>query len=214
MNKSTALKIIYSCVKEYEKNLRDKTFLFVWEGHGKRGYQEVAFYDSNFMHLTGVKLQGKNIDGPKHFYENCLKNEVSLNDFTLCPRGTSELKLRVLPTLINIQHNAKMFCTYTGSRFNLQTDKLIGGTRGFLGFVKDAYHKEGFYVPNTAMNADIRSEGDPIYKIVSIFSKHLMEDKYSVNRYTSKDYTIEKVLLSNVEVAKLCIHHNDIKFEI
>jgi len=214
MNKSTALKIIYSCAKDYEKNLKDKTYLFAWEGQGQKGYQEVAFYDSNFLHLTGVKIKGNNIDGAKHFYVNCLNNAVSLEDFDLCPMGNTELKLRILPVLMNIQRTAKMFCNYKGNRFNLQTDRLIGGTRGFMGFVRDRYHKPEYFVPNTAMNSDIRLEGNPVYRITSIFSKHLTDDKYGTNRYVAKDSTIEKFFSSNMEVSRLCLPFKDIIFEL
>lgn len=212
MNKQLAISIIYTCAKEYDGNLKDKAFLFVWEGKGIRGYQETAFYDSNFMHLTGVKLQGNSISGPKHFYTNCLNNAVSLNDFCFSENGTTELKLRVLPSLMKLHKTAKMFCYYTGGRFKLKTDTLIGGVSGCLGFVKDTYHKQGYFVPNTALHTDIRVEGYPIYRIIAIFSKHVADEKYKSYTTLAKGFELANIL-ADQEISNLCLPYNELTYE-
>lgn len=87
----------------YHLNLEDQKILFLYgvpsevrkqlntEGNrlvAIKSY-EVAFHRYNFMHLTGIKANNTGVDSAIHFYEKCLVNRLTENDFDFAKDGSA-----------------------------------------------------------------------------------------------------------------------------
>lgn len=190
MNKKTAIGIVVSCAKTYSYNLENKNFLFIYELKDHTlSFVETSFLPRNFLHLTGLKIKNDSLSSTA-FYDACLSGKLSETDFDFAPNGVTEQKLQVLPNLMNIQKNAKMLGIYDKTRFHLKTNTLVGNTNSCLGFVKDG----GYFVPNTALNADIRDISlRPTYKIIAILSKPSDDKRYGCIRYMAKGYIKDRI---------------------
>lgn len=93
MDKSEALKILFQCADQYQKNLENKNLLLICANSSMNKViaVETQFEPNNFMHLTGVKFQeGKRL-APDTFYTRCLARRLSLDDFELALDGTTEI---------------------------------------------------------------------------------------------------------------------------
>ena len=55
---------------------------------------EVAFHRYNFLHLTGVKANNTRVDSAIHFYEKCLANRLTENDFDFGINGKGFFQVR------------------------------------------------------------------------------------------------------------------------
>lgn len=183
MKKEEALRIILDCSHVYNINLENQNYLFVCKHCNNFDSFECVFYPRNFLHLTGAKLN--NSLSSVDFYTKCLHHQLSQEDFELACDGTTELKLFVLPQLVQIHKTAKMIGDFTVGKISLQTDKLVGNVRASLGFVKE----NNYYIPNTALKLDIRDITiSPQKRIIAIFSKNITDSKYTKVRYLSKEY--------------------------
>lgn len=136
MTKKDALNIVFSCAISYKENLAGRSFLFVTADKHKvvRGL-EVTFDSSNFLHMTGFKLSNKEI-GANNFLSMCCDKRLSEMDFEFAADGTTEMKLRVLPDLVQKHLSAKMVGDYDITHPKLYTDKLAGSISACVGFVK------------------------------------------------------------------------------
>lgn len=101
MKKEAAIKIITSCAKIYKENLENKNLLFIFGDLQTPEYFEALFLPRNFLHLTGVKLIESRIFSSKDFYNRCLNGKLSPNDFSMAQDGTTEMKLYVLPKIMD-----------------------------------------------------------------------------------------------------------------
>lgn len=112
MTKKDALNIVFSCAISYKENLAGRSLLFVTADKHKvvRGL-EVTFDSSNFLHMTGFKLSNKEI-GANNFLSMCCDKRLSETDFEFAADGTTEMKLRVLPDLVQKHLSAKMVGDY------------------------------------------------------------------------------------------------------
>ena len=111
IRKEAALKIIFKAAESYEKNLRNKNLLFLYEDrHHNIDSYEVVFEASNFLHLTGVVVDKTHIPA-RVFYQRCLAKRLSISDFEIMTDGTTELKLDVLPQLMTENLSARMIGT-------------------------------------------------------------------------------------------------------
>jgi hypothetical protein len=214
VNKKTAIEVVHRCATRFEANLNHHNFMFVYEVNGKLYKIQTVFLGRNFLHLTGLKLpKTSSIKSSVQFYNNCLQSRLSESDFEFATDGTAQQKLQVLDRLMDIQRNAKMVCFYDGKfRFNLSTDTLIGSTSACLGFVNNGMTASGqqFYVPNTALNIDIRDISvRPYNKIITILSKSDNEKLYTHNRYMAKGCSINKLIESPV-ILSLCKPLNEL----
>ena len=62
MTKKEALQIVFSCAASYKENLAGRSLLFVTtDKHKTVRCLEVSFDGSNFLHMTGFKLNKKEI---------------------------------------------------------------------------------------------------------------------------------------------------------
>lgn len=187
--KREALQIIIRCAKLYEEKLRDKTLLVVIGNEKSFTYEEIYFPKSNFLHLTGAKVNMK----ANEFYKKSVKGKLGLNDFEFNDDGTTRLKLNVLPELLTMKVN--MFATYSGTRPKLYTEKLLGNVRGCLGFVRSKEYGN-FYVPNTTLETDMRNESKDYKRVLFILRRNKKDSVYSELIYSAQK--VNKEILKDI----------------
>ena len=192
MDKKEILKTILNAAALYHRNLESKNYIILFNSSNARGeliisHIETMFLASNFLHLTGVKTALS----PTDFYRNSLEHRLSVKHFDIQDEIVCERKMSVLPYVMNMAENCKMLGDFQNQQgIFLHTDKLVGGIRGALGFVV-SNNAPGYYVPNTALNEDIRNLSAKTYRILAMFSKKRLENKYTEPAVIVKnaDYT-------------------------
>lgn len=187
MRKLDAIRIIYQAAKIYDEQLCNKKLLVIYNAPNAPYYIETIAYPSNFLHLTGVKLNG-NISAEK-FYSNACERKLKESDFDF-KDNTTEQKLNVLIQTLRISTNAKMIGDFINGHLKLQTDKLAGNVNSCLGFIKS----NNYYVPNTVLEVDIRQETSDRQKVLAILSKKVAEDKYNKIEMVGKKIDIKRLL--------------------
>jgi hypothetical protein len=193
MKKEEALKILLQSAECYEKNLRGKNLLFIFENKDKDSeWYEAVFEGSNFLHLTGVVVD-KSIISARMFYEQCLAKRLSTADFELSLDGTTELKLDVLPQLVSKNLSARMIGEFSSNRVKLYTERLAGNVYGCMGFVKDVYGRKN--VPNTVLKQDIRDVTARANRILLTYRKEKEAAQYTEIVYSTKKYDWNKLQL-------------------
>ncbi len=203
--KENALNIILKAAKEYEKNLNGNNLLFlISDKHKNIYYFEVEFNSGNFMHLTGTRLTEKYIKTLKYsksesnteisfanvFYDKCINQRMSIDDFEFSEDGTTPLKLEVLPMLMKANLSANIFGDFSSRTFKLYTEKVAGNIRGCIGFVKDKNNKN---VPNTVLKADIRDCVNGSNRILATYRKKKEEKQYNEIIYVAKNIDLNKM---------------------
>lgn len=187
--KITDLKLLMETAKLYSENLVNKNLLVIYQDRKtkKFKYLEFVFYKSNFLHLTGVNFSGSTDYNMNSilFFDKCLNNELSLNDFTYRADGTTRLKLGILRDVVTIHKKAVMIGVYNHSKPSLFTEKIYGNNRVCLGSVMK---ENGYYVPNTALKEDIRNLVSEWQPIKAIYTKDIEETKYTSLTKSSKDF--------------------------
>lgn len=195
MNKTEAVKIISKCAKLYKNNLDGNQVVFVYHDENNHSkYTEVKFRSYNFLHFTGVTL--RNGLNANDFYRFALNNRLSERDFSFKNNHTTELKLKVLETIMSIDTKARMIGNYMGPHMDLYTEKVTGTTTACLGLIE----KENFYIPNSVLSEDIRSiVPKPPGKIFVIFKKNINSTLYNQLTFKSPHLKItEKCLPINL----------------
>ena len=184
----------------YKNNLAHKNLMFITLRDNAAAYFEVIFLPANFLHLTGVQTNHNGLD----FYNLAVKDRLSERDFSIKPGGITDLKLDILPSLMNIHLSARMVGDYDHSQTLLVTDKLAGTTTAAMGFRK--MEKDNTYIPNTALNTDMRDISEkPIHKIAAILIKGKNELKYSKPTYIAKGVSLDDDSLKQIISEKVCI---------
>ena len=202
MDKKKALAIIYSSAKEYRKNLENRNLLFVYGSHNKIAFLESAFLSRHFLHLTGIKLKENVFASSVEFYQACIDKRLSSDAFSFAPGGTTELKLSILPQVMQIHLNAKMVGDYDSSKAFLFTKKLIGNIVFCLGFVKDT----NFFVPNTTLKEDIRNITiKPQKRVLAVFKKAIDQPVYQELCYVAKRTKISELPFPDVLSNKIVL---------
>lgn len=135
MNKHQAIDIISKCAKQYKVHLDGSQVAFVYRDENNHSdYTEVQFRSYNFLHFTGVNPRpGLNAN---NFYRYALNSQLSEKDFSFKSNHTTELKLQVLHTIMNIDTSARMIGNYVGSHSELYTEKITGTTTACLGLIQ------------------------------------------------------------------------------
>lgn len=195
-SKEDAIRIVVSCAEKYRNELENKNLLFIcMDKHKKISYIEFAFHDYNYMHLTGLKskhlfsqdtMSGRSESAvdkltATDFYKRCLEHKLSIEDFAFAPDGTTPMKLEVLPMIISKNLSANMVGNFNSSHPKLYTEKVAGGTKAYMGFVKDVLSNE--YVPNTVVKEDLRKSVTDYVRIIAAYRKELTDKKYSERVY-------------------------------
>ena len=204
MTKKQAITIITKCAKQYQQYLEGYQVVFVYRDENNRSnHTAVRFHSHNFLHFTGVlPRQGMNANG---FYRAALNNRLSEHDFSFKNNHTTELKLKVLDIIMNIDTKARMIGNYIGLHLELYTEKVTGTTTACLGLIQS----KDCYIPNSVLSEDIRSiVPKPPGKIYAIFKKPINATKYTQLTYKSKNITITpkcppKKLLNEIDFSLL-----------
>lgn len=188
MTKKQAIAIITKCAKQYQQYLEGTQVVFVYrDEHNHSNHTVVRFHSHNFLHFTGViPRTGINANG---FYRAALNNRLSENDFSFKNNHTTELKLKVLDSIMNIDTTARMIGNYIGPHLELYTEKVTGTTSACLGLIQG----KDCYIPNSVLSEDIRSiTPKPPGKIYAIFKKPIHSPLYTQLTYQSKNISITK----------------------
>lgn len=193
-NKINDLRTIFLASKKYKTNLMNKNLLIIYEDRETKIYhkEEFAFYDSNFLHLTGVEYS-KSTNRNKNsilFFNQCLTNELRIEDISYKKDGSTRLKIEILDNIVSMHKEATMIGNFNKSRITLFTDKICGSVRACMGAVKNEYN---YYVPNTALKEDVRKLVDKWYPIRAIYVKNIKDAKYTELSKSSKDYDLSKL---------------------
>ncbi|MBQ9662553.1 MAG: hypothetical protein IJV40_05320 [Oscillospiraceae bacterium] len=184
MEKKDAIRVLSECAKLYKAHLLNKNILIIFDTKNGLEYFEAVFLPRHFLHLTGVGLT-YNVGKSSDFFRRCLSGRLSLADFYLLSDGTTEMKLRVLPQIMQIQRFAKMIGDYDGSKTWLYTEKIAGNVTACIGFVLNDDGK--YYSPNTALNEDIRKiTNRPQHRILGIYMKNVRDSKYTKKCFVAK----------------------------
>ena len=178
MDKRGAIQIMAKSARLYHNNLEDQKILFLYgipseirkqlqtEGHRLSAIKsyEVVFHRYNFLYLTGVRVHNSGVGSAIHFYEKCLANRLTEDDFYFAKDGSTVQKLDVLENMMGIKRNAMMIGDFTDRGPKLFTEKAAGNVCGCVGFVQD--RNTGLNVPNTLLKKDIRDVvANPAQKI-------------------------------------------------
>ncbi len=193
MDKKKAISVITKAAKLYHEKLEDQKLLFIYgvpsvinkqiaqnaETIMGINYYEVVFHRSNFLHLTGVIINKETTMSAINFYEKCIDGRLSEDDFMLSRDGTTDQKLDVIESMMNIKKTASMIGDFTDRGPKLYSEKVAGNVCACMGFVTDGYTK--LNVPNTLLKKDIRDvSSKPLQKIFAIMSKEYTDEKYTV----------------------------------
>ena len=153
-----------------------------------------VFHRSNFLHLTGLKLNKKKVSSAINFYSKCLDGRLSEDDFVLSKDGSTVQKLEVLADMMNIKKSASMIGDFTDAGPKLYSEKIAGNIYACMGFICDKY--SNLNVPNTLLKKDIRAvSSKPQKKIYAVFSKGYSEEEYTTIEKCDKSIEIEKIQL-------------------
>ncbi|MDE6251345.1 MAG: hypothetical protein K2M78_01720 [Lachnospiraceae bacterium] len=104
-----ARKIALNCAKQYDKNLNGKNYIIIYRERTSNHIKsiEVKFDTDNYQHLTGIEMIDSYGNFRKNvadlFYSKCIKNTLRKDEIRFKNDGTTNLKLRALPILMNIQ---------------------------------------------------------------------------------------------------------------
>ena len=152
MTSLQALRIAYQCARLYEQNFNGRKMLFI--AVEKKELPAIAlevwFDNQQFRHLTGLTTKGRSA---VKFYKDCLKQRIRLTEIAMDAHGSTEQKLKVLPTALSSPESfgelLADFVPRAGS--SLQTDKLVVNSNCWsMGFAK--YSDKRDPVPNTFLN--------------------------------------------------------------
>ena len=144
----------------------------------------------NASKIYHKKLANKN---SSDFYRKCLSNNLSEDDFTFKEDGTTDLKLKALPQIVNFFQMSTMTTLYSNTLPRLYTERLAGNVTACVGFIVD--DNNGYYVPNTCLLQDIRTLGAPTNQILAILSKPASKEYslYSTIEYQAKGISVDSI---------------------
>jgi len=198
--KKEALRIIIATAKEYAKMLEGLNYLFIYRNRvsNEIEYFEAVFLPRNFQHLTGVEfldMEGNLQKNSVFFYNKCLDNTLTEDEFRFKEDGTTPLKLEALPKLVQFLRFSKMTALYNGIRPKLAVDRVAGTINYCLGFIKDG----DYFVPSSCLLEDIRKLGDNPSQILAIMSKKANQSEpiYKEIRYVAKGVPLNKLKMSD-----------------
>ncbi len=206
IKKKDAIKIVTDCAKKYDEHLAGKTLLFVCiDKQGVVSSLELNFDAGNYMHLTGlVPTRSRDAKGneyiltPKDFYKKCLDNKLKEQEFEFDKNGTTPLKLEVLSYIMNGHLSASMVGDFNSLNPKLYTEKLVGGVKACVGFVRSK--GQGRYVPNTLLKEDIRNNVSDCKRVIAVFRKNRADTNFTELTYKASNVKWDLVKISKENV--------------
>ena len=188
-DKKTAVEIITSAAKNYQKYLQDKTFLIIYQEEQKVKTAEDEFRDNHFLHLTGIKTKLS----AQRFFEKCLNRKLSVAEIEMDQKGKAQQKLSVLPFLHELLYNKCMIGTFINSGIYINADYFVGNTKAILSVGFRAGKKVDF--PVTLYKEDVRKLSQPTNKVLAILVKDYRQENYTKCTYLSKGQVIPRLPL-------------------
>ena len=216
--KKEFIDIIAKSQKEFEKNLKNKKMIFIYENNDKTMSKEEVFFPiSAFYHLTGVQAYDLNnkLLNSYQFYEILRVGGINETKIKLKDK-TTYYKLQVLPQLMKLDKMANMIGNFTGYSLFLQTDKIIGNVNACMGFIKN---EQNIYIPNTALKEDIRNITKDRKKIIAVLKKSINEKLYKDITYLKQNCPIENILKNenvnkSIDIENICSSDRNISKKI
>ena len=190
MELSHVIRILSQCAGVYQAGLNNRNVLFVYERGHELQALETCFLPRHFLHLTGVRFSGTS----SNFLRLCLEHKLSPKQISLAENGTTEMKLQVLPELVNIHQSARMIGPYDQSKIALYTEQLVGNVRGCMGFVLDGQ----YYNPNTVLREDIRNITVGCCRTVATYVKPIGQARYIEASYHSSAVDLMQIEQSDL----------------
>lgn len=211
MTDKQIIETVAECARVYRDNLEKYNIMFVFNNdklnskNKKVEFIETIYYPTNFLHLTGLKL---NNDTSANFYYKIINGKLAINDINLKDKYIIEMKLNVLRNLMNIDKTAKSIGTYMETTKNkLYTDKVLGSVHYCFGYVK-SNETNKFYTPNTALKEDIRDITYSTNRVLAILKKKRKDKLYNEISYLCNDFKMnnlfeDKNLIQLIDFHKL-----------
>jgi len=196
--KEEARHVVLNCAKDYDKNLLNKKFLIIYKNQMNNCFEfiELFFLKRNFQHLTGLELVNENhiiqTNKSEYFYEKCINQKLSTDDFQFKKDGTTNLKLQALPALLKIQRVTKIAGEYNHSRPYLVVDKVVGGINFCLGI----NYAEDCFVPVSALMENIKNLASCPYQVIAILKRDKEEGIYANICHVSKGVNLHNCTFS------------------
>lgn len=186
IDKKAAIKVVIEAAKNYEKYLKDKHFLIIYQQGKNIQSVHIGFRDINFLHLTGIKTKLS----AKRFYSACIAGKLSEKDIALSKNGTTQQKLTVLPYLHGVLYHNCMIGYFVNSGVYIRADYFVGDTKAVLSIgIREGKTTD---IPVTLYKENVKMLVSPAYKVLAIFSKKYNENKYTSCTYLSKGQKIEE----------------------
>ena len=195
--KEDARRRVLNCAKQYQQKLLNKKLIIIYRERKDNTirYIEVAFYERNYQHLTGIELLDKDGNVLHHqalnFYRKCIENKLGINEIRFKLDGTSHLKLQALPALMDVTKITKITGDYNNVRPYLFVDKVMGGVNFCLGLTKE--NKE--YVPSSALLEDINKVTDAPSQVLAIWEKDANSEVYETVKHVAKGLNLNHIQL-------------------
>ena len=186
IDKKSALKIVIEAAKNYEKYLKDKHFLIIYQQGKNKQSVHIGFRDINFLHLTGINTKL----AAKRFYSACLAGRLSEKDIDFCDVGATQQKLAVLPYLHEVLYHNCMIGEFINSGVYIRTDYFVGDTKAVLSI--GIRERSSVDIPVTLYKESVKKLVSPAYKVLAIFSKKYNEKGFTTCTYLSKNQKIEE----------------------
>lgn len=204
-----ARKIVMDCAKQYEKNLLNKNFIIIYRDKLSNQIKdlEVFFGKENYQHLTGIELIDEDGNIREHvsklFFEKCIKNTLSKEEFQMKKDGTTNLKLQALPTIMEIHKVTKIAGDFDYSRPFLVADKVVGNINFCLGLkcINE------FFVPVSALMENIKSITTNQSQVLAILSKEAADLIYSNIRHVAKGLNLNNLVIPENIKSKITLEN-------
>ena len=200
--KNEIIKRICESAIRYKENLLNKNVIFIFENKKSQNidFIEVAFYDTYYLHLTGMKYY-KNA---RTFFRDCLNNKISPHNIKMRKAPFTQLKLQVLENAMAINKSAKRIGNFNNNKVNITIEKVIGNTYYCIGFSNlDSKNKKlKYYYPKTLLQENLKNNIIDDNKIIAILSKNKNQKLYNEITYLSKETTLLR-LKENEKVKNL-----------
>ena len=191
--KNEIIKRICESAIRYKENLLNKNVIFIFENKKSQNidFIEAAFYDTYYLHLTGMKYY-KNA---RTFFRDCLNNKISPHNIKMRKAPFTQLKLQVLENAMAINKSAKRIGNFNNNKVNITIEKVIGNTYYCIGFSNlDSKNKKlKYYYPKTLLQENLKNNIIDDNKIIAILSKNKNQKLYNKITSLSKETTLVRL---------------------
>ena len=194
-SKEEARRKVLNCAKQYQNKLLNKKLIIIYRERkdNQIHHIEVAFYDRNYQHLTGLELVDVNGNvlhhQAKNFYRKCIENKLGIDEFQFKQDGTTNLKLAALDSLTDVSKITKITGDYNGGRPYLYVDKIMGGVNFCLGLSQE----DDVYVPSSALLEDIKKLTDSPSQVLAILEKGISDNIYETVKHVAKGLNLNNL---------------------